>query len=252
MTEQEWLTCADPTPMLVFLRWTSVPTLRSRTSDRKMLLFACACCSEIEESVTDERSKEALSTAWRFADGNATIRELNGARTAAWRAVHDLQRSTRQADRSRKSAACAAAYAAAYPATRYAIDAAANAAHATASAAVDAAYRDAINAVAGASEELSRYVKALADSAKQSQVALLRDIIGNPFQHVTIDPAWLTPNLVLLAQNIYTDQAFSNLPAFGDALSVAGCDSEGILSHCYSEGPHVRGCWVLDSILGKA
>ena len=194
MTEQQWLTCSDPTPMLVFLRWTSVSSVRSRTSDRKILLFACACCSEIEEAVTDERSKEALSTARRFADGNATLRELNAARTAAWEAVHALQRSPKHADPCADSAARAAAYAAAYPASRYAVDAALNAAYAAGIAAVKA--------------------------VKRNQVSLLRDIIGNPFQPVTIDRRWLTPNVVSLAQSIYNDQAFINLPSLGDASTL--------------------------------
>jgi hypothetical protein len=82
----------------------------------------------------------------------------------------------------------------------------------------------------------------------------LHDIFGNPFRPVTIAPAllrWNDRTLVSLAQSIYDDRAFDRLPILADALTDAGCDDERILAHCRSEGPHVRGCWVVDLILGK-
>ena len=41
------------------------------------------------------------------------------------------------------------------------------------------------------------------------------------------------------------------MPILADALQDAGCDNEDILSHCRGEGPHVRGCWVLDLLFDK-
>jgi len=41
------------------------------------------------------------------------------------------------------------------------------------------------------------------------------------------------------------------MPILADALQDAGCDNEDVLSHGRSEGPHVRGCWVVDMILGR-
>jgi hypothetical protein len=41
-------------------------------------------------------------------------------------------------------------------------------------------------------------------------------------------------------------------PALADALQDAGCDSTEVLDHCLGAGPHVRGCWVVDLVLGKA
>jgi hypothetical protein len=54
-----------------------------------------------------------------------------------------------------------------------------------------------------------------------------------------------------LAQPIYDERAFDRLPLLADALVAAGCTNEEILAHCRSGGEHVRGCWVVDLILGK-
>src|SRR5205807_20572 len=86
---------------------------------------------------------------------------------------------------------------------------------------------------------------------EEVQSSLLRDIFGNPFSPVAFDPRWLTTDVVALARGIYEDRAFDRLPLLADALMDAGCDSDDILSHCRSEGPHVRGCWVVDLVLGK-
>jgi hypothetical protein len=81
--------------------------------------------------------------------------------------------------------------------------------------------------------------------------ALLRDIFGNPFRPVAFDPAWRTPTAVALAQQMYESRDFSAMPILADALQDAGCDCDDILAHCRGTGPHVRGCWVVDAVLGK-
>jgi hypothetical protein len=83
-------------------------------------------------------------------------------------------------------------------------------------------------------------------------VALLRDIFGNPFRPIAFSPAWHTDTAVALARQMYESRDFSAMPILADALQDAGCDSEDILTHCRGEGPHVRGCWVVDLVLGKA
>ena len=83
------------------------------------------------------------------------------------------------------------------------------------------------------------------------QCAVLRDILGNPFRRATADPAWLSSTVVQLASAIYADRAFDGLPILADALQDAGCEDEWALGHCRGPGPHVRGCWVLDLVLGK-
>jgi hypothetical protein len=84
-----------------------------------------------------------------------------------------------------------------------------------------------------------------------AQVVLIRDIFGNPFRPVAISPEWRTDTAVALARQMYESREFGAMPILADALQDAGCDNDDILNHCRSEGPHVRGCWVVDQILGK-
>ncbi|QEL14637.1 hypothetical protein [Limnoglobus roseus] len=84
-----------------------------------------------------------------------------------------------------------------------------------------------------------------------AQCDLIRDIFGNPFRPVTFSPSWLTPTVVGLAGGIYADRAFDRLPILADALQDAGCEDVDVLSHCRGDGPHARGCWVVDGVLGK-
>src|SRR5262249_25434472 len=88
-----------------------------------------------------------------------------------------------------------------------------------------------------------------------AQAALLRDIFGVlPFRPVTIPPSsllWNDGTVVTLAKSIYDERAFDRLPILADALEEAGCATADILGHCRQPGEHVRGCWVLDLLLGK-
>jgi hypothetical protein len=90
------------------------------------------------------------------------------------------------------------------------------------------------------------------EPTQEEKAILIRDIFGNPFRPVTLDPAWRTANAVALAQAIYDERAFERMPILGDALEDAGCDNDDILNHCREPGEHVRGCWVVDLLLGKS
>ncbi len=81
--------------------------------------------------------------------------------------------------------------------------------------------------------------------------ALLRCIFGNPFRPVTFSPSWRTSTAVALAAQMYDARDFGAMPILADALQDAGCDSADVLDHCRGPGPHVRGCWVVDLVLGK-
>lgn len=96
----------------------------------------------------------------------------------------------------------------------------------------------------------------------------LRCIFGNPFKPVAVDPHWLTSTVVVLGRSMYESKDFTDMPILGDALEDAGCDNSDILVHCRLEdvgltspnvhipyrrgGPHCRGCWVIDLLLGKS
>jgi hypothetical protein len=86
---------------------------------------------------------------------------------------------------------------------------------------------------------------------RESWCPIIRDIAGNPFRPSSTNGAWLTSVVVSLARGIYADRAFDRLPNLADALQAAGCDDADILAHCRSDGPHVRGCWVVYVVLGK-
>ena len=86
---------------------------------------------------------------------------------------------------------------------------------------------------------------------EMKQCGFLRDIFGNPFRPVSLDLRWLSSTVLDLARTIYDERAFDRLPILADALMDAGCDSDEIINHCRSEGPHVRGCWVVDLLTGR-
>ena len=68
---------------------------------------------------------------------------------------------------------------------------------------------------------------------------------------MALDPAWLTSDAVALARGIYDERAFDRMPILADALQDAGCVNDEVLTHCRGEVVHVRGCWVVDLLLGK-
>src|SRR5262249_20605230 len=89
---------------------------------------------------------------------------------------------------------------------------------------------------------------------KLQRCDLLREIFGNPFRPASIDPTvlkWNSGTIPKLAQAIYDERRFREVPIVADALEEAGCDNAAILSHCRSGDEHVRGCWVVDLLLGK-
>jgi hypothetical protein len=85
------------------------------------------------------------------------------------------------------------------------------------------------------------------------QADLVREIFGNPFKPVTFAKAWRTDTVLTLAHTMYESREFSAMPILADALQDAGCENEAVLAHCRdAKQVHVRGCWVVDLVLGKA
>ncbi len=237
MTDAEWDACTDPTPMLEFLR--------GKASDRKLRLFAAACCRRIWRRLEEEGSRNAVEVAEWFADGLATPRQLQIARKiseeskdpAPWGG--EMACAWSATDKSAWNAAEGAART-----SQVAFSPIWDAACHTTDRTHDRADRQAVGVVARRERE----------SARKAQAALLFDIFGTPFHPVTITPAvwaWNDGAIGKLAQAIYPERAFDLLPLLADALEDAGCADPAILTHCRGGGEHVRGCWLVDLLLGK-
>jgi hypothetical protein len=264
MTEAEWLACTDPDRMLDYLSgrpptvggWLAWLGFRQREqaepgppriSARKLRLYASACCRRIGGLLTDERSRQAVEVAERHADGLATDAELRAAESAAWDAMNAVTRvpmpeagKPRMAWEPHRSEAAPQLYAA---------RAAVELARGTAEAAVAAA----VQAVLEAATEWGDTKWATQAAGAAVRAALLRDLVGNPFRPRAIDPAWLEwrgGTVRRIAQAIYDESRFEELPVLADALEEAGCTDADLLAHCRG-GEHVRGCWVVDGLLGK-
>ena len=80
---------------------------------------------------------------------------------------------------------------------------------------------------------------------------VVREVAGDPFRTASADRSWFTSTAVALARQIYERREFDAMPILADALMDAGCNDEDVLNHCRSENPHMRGCWVIDLLLGK-
>lgn len=235
MTEAEWLACAEPTLLLEFLR--------GKASERRLRLFACACCRHIAHLFFSREQHRAVETAEKFADDltrDTNLAELystlDGLRPLAPENENSVRHQTAQFS---------------YHAVINAIS-------------TSARYND----IGAGSYDLWENVKEVADSCARAlawagkarpdflaaiamQSVLARDIFGNPFRPLPFDPAWRTTTVVSLATAIYEERAFNRLPILSDALEDAGCTHADILNHCREPGEHARGCWLLDLILGR-
>jgi hypothetical protein len=80
---------------------------------------------------------------------------------------------------------------------------------------------------------------------------MIRDTFGNPFHPISFSLSWRSETALVLAAQMYESRDFSPMPVLADALQDAGCVNADILDHCRGPGLHVRGCWVVDRLLGK-
>ena len=100
---------------------------------------------------------------------------------------------------------------------------------------------------------ISEVLNVYPDWGTSEQTAdLIRDVFGNPFRPVAFDPNWRTSSAIALAKTMYDARDFSAMPILADALQDAGCEHAEVLTHCRTASTHVRGCWVVDLVLGKA
>jgi hypothetical protein len=199
---------------------TMLKSLWGKASDRKLRLFVCACCRRIWHLFKDERCRKAVEVAERFADGGTGRGELEAAQVAAEQVPSTVDPRWDAA----WGAACEEGLQAAWESLREA-----------------AGWGNTYQA------------------ERREEVPFLQDIFGNPFRLGTISPTWQTPTIISLAAAAYEERTLpsgeldlARLAVLADALEEAGCQDQSILDHLRSPGPHVRGCWPLDLILGRA
>jgi hypothetical protein len=227
VTEAEWLTCVHPDKLL--------RAQRHRGNRRRWALYVCACCRRGWGLLTDAQARQAVELAGRAAD-------------LGWRgrAARELQAIFQAAERRTWKGGA--------PWTG---DLAAVVAYA------------AINPVWSASRVLELLTQALERTLddvpprgkrarrrahRQAWCDLLRDVLGNPDRPAALDPAWLTWGdglVAVLARQIYDERDFAAQPVLADALEDAGCADADLLGHLRGPGPHDRGCWAVDLLLGK-
>ena len=224
MTEEEWLMCIDPGPMLEFLR--------GKVSERKLRLLACSCCHRCihlvpPESLDDEGRpwvdliQQAVSVGEKLADGK-TVRQDEPIPGIAWTCV----------DGWYAFLSCASPF-------DDLLEVPATVAWAVAGLVSNRSQLNSHNENNTGAEKAER----------EAQISLVRDIF--PFRPITISSSWLTSTVISLAQGIYTDRAFDRMPILADALQDAGCSNDEILNHCRRPGTHTRGCFVIDLLTGR-
>jgi hypothetical protein len=215
MNEEDWLACADPRAMLPFL--TSV------ASDRKARLCAVAFCRRDPLYISNGNARRVVLMAEAFADGlvdEAALESVTG-----YNADED------------PALEAASSPSPGWPFVN----------HAARTADLVCWWRaDPTGNQRGTPDFLKRVV---AEKAELSRI--VRDIFGNPFHPMSFSPQWRTDTAVALAKQMYESRDFGAMPILADALQDAGCESGELLHHCRGEGPHVRGCWVVDLVLGK-
>jgi hypothetical protein len=233
ITETEWLTRND-------LVMPSADLVVPHVSDRKLRLFAVACCGLVESHLTDDRSRHALSVAKRHTDGEVDDAELQMANEAAEQAASELQASMwAQGGDPNNDPHCLAAWAVFNACDRP----------------LRPQYDENYYGAGGSAMDfvLMQVSRALSGDLRNREglMPLLREVVGNPFRPITFEATWRRSTVVALAQAAYDRRDFGSLPVLADALEDAGCDCRELLDHLRAGGLHVRGCWALDLVLGK-
>jgi hypothetical protein len=216
MTEAEWKVATDPKKMLQFLL--------GKARDRKIRLYACACCRRIWSLLTDNRSREVIEVAEKYADGQVNKLALVDASRAAYRAGITLYRRGEEVI------------------TRWA-------AHAAQASAYLNHLRLAEACLVRTMYVIEQFGIRKPAEENIEQVKLVFEVFHNPFTTVTVETTWLTSTVTAIARQMYDSRDFSAMPILADALQDAGCDNDEILNHCRRPADHVRGCWVVDLLL---
>lgn len=217
MTEEEWIACTDRLDLMLDYHWRNM-------SPRQQRLFGCACLRVGWDQLKDQRARNAVEQAEAFADGMVSKAGMKRVREEVEAVMNEIVPDT---ERGR---------------TEYCL------CEAVRRVATEKQVRNGIVQM-----DRTLYFSPFRDRCARLPV-LLRDISPNPFRPTAIATSWLAwhdGTIPKVARAIYEECAFDRMPILGDALEEAGCDNADILNHCRSQGPHVRGCWLLDLLLAK-
>ena len=222
------------------------------SSDRKLRLFALACCRAAIELVPEGVRREALDVAERHADGEASDAELRAAMKALYAesdmsgsAAGEFDRAIRCAV-ARRASGRVCARLVPEPVARAVADAA-ELGRSRAWRLRVVPYKTAAELVPPESVRDATFA-----AHRRLQAAIARDILPSPATPPAAAFApWLGPTVVGVAEAIYRNRSYADLPILADALEEAGCDDATVLGHCRGPGRHWRGCWVLDALTGR-
>ena len=251
MTEEEWMICDDPWEMECYVRPLHSAG-QERPDLRKIGLLCVACCRRLSGLMTAEGLR-SINQFEDYVEGDPTA--ANGVPEPAPEGESPSDQYLRSP--GHQTAARFLAHDTLYFLWNE-VETWARPVYRTAEAAVahsrlrpDQPFRrlDLYGDGSGVDRDIPDPPPALDE--RQAQADLFREVFGNPFRPPAFDRRWRTADVIGLAGGIYEDRAFDRLPILADALTDVGCDDADILGHCRSEGPHVRGCWVVDLVLGK-
>jgi hypothetical protein len=228
----EWDAEADSSTSLYYLIYKR-KVQRTKSGRRKLRLFGVACGRRVESLVGDPKLLALLPAAEACADGTITAKAL-----AAMRPEYPPMWSLNAIPSdSEQRGELFAQYRQGVLAAGVLWDCASP----------EASSPDGFHIQAAFALGPDRY-----DAELAVQADFLRDIFGNPFRPVTLNKSWRTTDAVGVARSVYDSRDFSPMPILADALEDAGCDNAEVLAHCRGDGPHARGCWVVDWVLNKA
>jgi hypothetical protein len=226
VTEAEWLAHVEPQPLL--------DLVGGRATQRKLRLFACACCRQLWHLRENEGWRQAVEVAEALADGRAKRKEVLAARAAVERANQETRRphwfiplglgkfTVEQAQEYAREAKVRRG-------------------------------EEAALTTPGPYEAWTEAARVAREKAAGEQAAFLRDLVlfTPPLPPPPACLTWEGGTIPRLAQAIYDEGGFDRLAVLADALEDAGCTDAIILGHCRGPGVHVRGSWVIDLLLGK-
>lgn len=236
MTEAEWLACTD--------REALFRAVRARSKRRRCRLLAVACCRAIVPTLPDPRSLKAIEIAELHADGLADDAELNSAYIAAHEVVAERSANPAVIEAARAAVSGMAGKVAGMQQWAYRMG--------MERAAECVALPHPYNAADHVGSVVRSTLTNFSGPCPLTQANLIRDIFGSVFRPVVLSPDWRTDTALALARTMYESREFGAMPILADALQDAGCDNDDILNHCRdASATHVRGCWVVDLVLGK-